>query len=390
MKTVLYFQSSLCACNVAELGGVGRFARQVGWKLQVVPCGAAAVCRQRQSKSSDMTELISLWQPDGVIVDCGGLSEDLTAGVFAAKPVVLLDHSGKAHIDAVVSDTGAIAEAAARALLRLDCKVFGYVPVAETCPWSARRGAAFEQLIRLSGREFVSFGCANDASPAYRAKLGQWLGSLAQPAGIFAANDLIGVDVLSCASRSGLTVGRDLYVIGVDDEQICETTSPTLTSIRPDYDAAGYLAASLLAERMAHPRRHVKTLTFGSPTVVSRSSTCPFKRGDSRVQTALDLVRRNACDGLTARQVVEKMGCSRRLAEMRFREVTGGSILSAIQAVRLERAVKLLRQDRIPIAEIADCCGYGSTESLRKVFRARFGLSAQAWRKTLVVRDRCE
>lgn len=391
MKTVLYFQSSLCACNVAELGGAGRFARQAGWRLQVLPCGAAAVCRQRMPKLSGVRELMSLWQPDGVIVDCGGLAEDVSVEMFARKPLVLLDHSGDVRADAVVSDAGAIAEVAARALLRLDCQVYGFVPLAPTCSWSARRGEAFEKMIRLSGGQFVEFGLANNASPHYRKRLGQWLKSLPRPVGLFAANDLVGADVLSCAAHEGLTVGKDAYVVGVDnDEQICETTTPTLSSIRPDYDVAGYVAASLLAERMAHPRRRFKVLTFGSPVLVGRSSTCSFRRCDKRVQIALDLVRRKASEGLSAFEVVKAMGCSRRLAEMRFREVTGYSILSAIQGVRLERAIELLRQDRMPLSEIARCCGYGSTESLRKVFHARFGLSAQAWRKTLVLRDECE
>ena len=40
-----------------------------------------------------------------------------------------------------------------------------------------------------------------------------------------------------------------LLVIGVDDDpHICENTKPPLSSIRPDYDQAGYDAASMRDE----------------------------------------------------------------------------------------------------------------------------------------------
>ena len=175
---------------------------------------------------------------------------------------------------------------------------------------------------------------------------------------------------------------NDLAIIGVDnDPEICERSNPTLTSILLDHERAGYLAAQLLNEKMVSPRRKVKGTTFGPVCVYHRQSTFAYSRKDDWVSVALKLIRRNACDGLKAKDVILEMGCSRRLAELRFREVTGHSVLEEILSVRIERAKYLLEHSEKSIAEVAKNCGYGSANALRKVFLAETGKNPLAWRK---------
>ena len=102
------------------------------------------------------------------------------------------------------------------------------------------------------------------------------------------------------------------------------------------------------------------------------------------MSVALKPIRRNACDGLKSKDVVVEMGCSRRLAELRFRVVTGRSILEEILSVRIERAKYLLEHSEKSIAEIAAACGYGSANALRKVFAVETGKNPLAWRKRAV------
>ena len=188
--------------------------------------------------------------------------------------------------------------------------------------------------------------------------------------------------VLSCAEREAIDVPNELAVIGVDNDlKICERSNPTLTSILLDHERAGYLAAQLLNEKMVNPRRKVKGTTFGPVCICHRRSTFAYSRKDDRVAVALKLIRRNACDGLKAKDVILEMGCSRRLAELRFRETTGRSILEEILAVRIERAKHLLEHSSKSIAEVAKSCGYGSANALRKVFADETGKNPLAWRK---------
>ena len=69
------------------------------------------------------------------------------------------------------------------------------------------------------------------------------------------------------------------------------------------------------------------------------------------------------------------------MAEMRFRQIVGHSILDEIQAVRLEKAKELLSNSRQDISAISNFCGFKTPNALWKFFRQETGLSPSAWRE---------
>ena len=83
------------------------------------------------------------------------------------------------------------------------------------------------------------------------------------------------------------------------------------------------------------------------------------------------------------RDVVGRIGGSRRQAEYRFREFVGKSIGEELLAVRLELAKKLVSDPVVPIGSVAARCGYGDDSSLRRAFKAATGLSLSEYRKSL-------
>ena len=96
---------------------------------------------------------------------------------------------------------------------------------------------------------------------------------------------------------------------------------------------------------------------------------------------AVEIIRREACDGLTVAKLASRLPGSRSLLDIRFREAMGHSVFDEILQVRLERVFDLLRQPETPISAIADLSGFGSLRALDKLFRSRFGCSLRAWRK---------
>ena len=74
------------------------------------------------------------------------------------------------------------------------------------------------------------------------------------------------------------------------------------------------------------------------------------------------------------------MGCGRRQAEQLFRRHVGLSILQAIQKSRIEKAMSLLRNDKIPIEEIPSFCGYDSTAFFKTIFHRKTGMTMREWR----------
>lgn len=115
--------------------------------------------------------------------------------------------------------------------------------------------------------------------------------------------------------------------------------------------------------------------------VVRRKSTSGRGRHEPRILEAVEMIRREACDGLTAAALAARFDCSRRLFNLRFREATGHSVLDEILHVRLERAFTLLAQTDMPVGAIADFCGFRSYWALDFLFRTRLGVSMREWRR---------
>ena len=58
------------------------------------------------------------------------------------------------------------------------------------------------------------------------------------------ANDRIAKVAADICRVSGIRVPQEIAILGVDDEEmVCNFTSPTLSSVRPAFEAGGYMAA---------------------------------------------------------------------------------------------------------------------------------------------------
>jgi len=387
-KKILYFQPSFLENARRKFDGVCRYAKSAGWRVQVVAYGEAAVSRTGGNgvlKSADIARLLKLWQPDGVLVDCVSAMRLLDFDAFAGVPVVFLGLGPKTGRVCVAVDNDAVAIAASRLLLSLDCSSYVFVPHYGNPDWSRLREKVFAEMLRINGRKYCPLeGISSRVTQdQFRENLKEALVRALKPVGVFAANDYMAEQVVAVAQVARIAIPKDLLLVGVDnDPQVCENTSPTLTSIQPDFTGAGYLAARLLDERMRHPRKTMESACVSEVSICRRESTNIYHRKNDKVGVAMELIRARACDGLCACEVIAAMGMSRRLAELRFREVIGTSILSAIQRQRVERAKWLLAHSVIGVDEIASRCGYNSVRSLRKVFAQDTGTSLLAWRRS--------
>ena len=214
---------------------------------------------------------------------------------------------------------------------------------------------------------------------------GRFISAVKKPCAVFAANDKTAEGVISAASLEGFDTPGDIAVVGVDNyAPICEHVTPRLSSIEPDFRRGGRLAATmLLGLAMSRGKwRGGRVQTFGPLRTVHRASTRVLSIQDKTVSDALDLIRREACNGLQAVRVARLFPCSRRQADNRFRRATGRSILEEIHAVQLERAKELLRDTSVQLKAISDFCGFTNPNSLRKFFLKATGMTMTAWRDT--------
>ena len=212
--------------------------------------------------------------------------------------------------------------------------------------------------------------------------LSKWLTALPKPTAVMAVHDLRAIHVLEAAAMSGIKIPRELALIGVDnDELLCDTAEPTLTSIAPDHIHLGELAAEALNDLMNGSNRcHSLTIRSSAKTIVERQSAKPVTPATRIVQQATAFIRRNALKGIDAADVVSHLGVSRRLADVRFRQFTGQSILAAIIKIRLDEVKRRLRDTDTPIAKITSACGFRGENYAKKLFKKRFGISMTTWR----------
>ena len=283
----------------------------------------------------------------------------------------------------VTSDTGTIAQWAAKELLRTKPASFAYFGWCTKTVWSVERGRLFMEAVRRGSRaKFASFDANWDIGDTLgvQKKLAKFLKALPKPVAIFAVNDYAAVQVSEACRLAGLSCPGDFTLVGVDNEEMhCECADPTLTSIEQDFHEAGRLAADLLAELIENPKLPPKHLKFGPVRLVRRQSTRSFKFYDPRITKAVERIRRDATTGLTAADVLAEFPYSRRITEKRFRAATGKTILEEIQDVRFEKVCELLLTD-IPIGHIAGRCGMRSDSFLKRFFKARTGMTLRAWR----------
>lgn len=71
----------------------------------------------------------------------------------------------------------------------------------------------------------------------------------------------------------------------------------------------------------------------------------------------------------------------RRLADLRFRQATGRSILEVITEHQINKAKRLLMDKRLTIDGTADRCGFSSANYFKNVFSRTAGTSPSRWRK---------
>jgi len=384
MDTILVFSTSIGRAHADMLAGVREFAKDANWNVQSFVY---------DGEPFPLRKLLDFWTPAGCIVE--GCGNGVPAGIidhkaFRRTPVVYVGSEPTMTprgAVCVVHDAESVANAAAKELMYIGMGSFAFVG-AKGKGWSDRRKVAFAEAMKLNARPVSAIDVHPTSAGVYdkdATRLRKWLLELPKPCGVMAADDEIAATAISICRLSGIDVPNDIAIVGVDDnESLCENTVPTLSSVRPDFQQGGRFAARILA-RMIHGERsaHRETV-FCVSGITRRGSTRMFKRRDADVSVALERIWAPGGVSLSPKDVLAGFFCSRRNAEIRFRQATGKSVLDEIVAARMARAKTLLAGTTLSIAEIAAQCGYRYPANFRSAFITATGLNPLAWRKNNV------
>lgn len=111
---------------------------------------------------------------------------------------------------------------------------------------------------------------------------------------------------------------------------------------------------------------------------------------DAVVRQTLDAVTTDPAGRHDTSELAARVGVSPRHLHRLFLEHTGQTPGAAVRRVRLEAAARLIASTELPLALVATRCGFGSAETLRQAFVARYGIAPRAFRASQRSLDRPE
>jgi LacI family transcriptional regulator len=416
-QTILYIDySSLIIPEKRrrQLNGACRFAKARGWDVDILDCG--------KFQPSELSSILALRKPVGCIDDCSDDRHHLPPRLFGSVPVIYLDPPKRLPWQGartVVCDNAAIARMAFRELSSGLPPAYAVIGFFEPRQWARERVDAFRAICQKAGKPCIVFSYVRGEDEDARiARLARWVASLPQHCAVFAVNDPAAREAALAFRAAGRHLPRTATLVGADAMAQPRRDEPyqPFSSVKIDFELAGYLAARALGEMVSRrvaeeaesqgnkggslsrkatlrPRSgHLSgeaaliggdgaaVASFGPLLVERRESTRGFGRREPGILRAVDMIRAEACDGLTAAKLAARFPGSRNLFERRFREAMGRSILDEIIAIRLEKVIALLARPEVPIGAIAAFCGFSSDIALRKLFRSRTGISMRQWR----------
>lgn len=362
----------------AESTGIRRYASARGWEV----CLAAL---DERRPGPVLNAALHRLRPLGCIVKSGGCLNP-PPRLFGATPVVYVEPSCglcRLEVPRVVMDNAEIARFAFRELMSGHPEALAFVGSRWNRIWSRERGWAFAALVHEANLPFFPFPYRRETDEERIARLRAFVRLLPPRCGVFCATDRTAADVSRFAVEERRHVPRDLAFVGVNDiESLWTSPSPSVTSVRLDFERFGYEAAKMLAHRIDAGGADIPpAVALGPLMVTRRDSTRGRGRRSPNIVRAVEMIRAEACDGLTAVALASRFPGSRRLFDLRFREAMGHPVYDEILHVRLERALSLLARPDVPIEAIAFQCGFGSQIALHKLFRGRYGISMSQWRK---------
>ena len=367
------------------LNGILRYAQQHGpWEFHVIT-DIPGEQGLRRTHEWGCTGIVSYVQTQKNAESC--IAAGVPAVFCVPSRTFLAPDNPVSRCSALLLDHEAIGTLGADYFLNLRFTRFAFVGhVRDETPWSLNRKRGFTRRLNERGYDCL---CYPRTSVLERTDFGveqkrlrAWLMKLPKPVALMAACDRRALQILDTCMDAGISVPHEIAVLGVDnDEVLCETASPPLTSIDIGEENAGYEAARTLDALMrAKTRGHPAVILHGPRQVVPRRSTEIHHIPDPLIAKALEFVETNIGLSANVSDVARHLNVSRRLLEMRAKQALGGTVRDEILRVRLDRARALLRNTRMTMGEIAEACGFSGPSHFGLRFREAFRVTPTAFR----------
>lgn len=255
--------------------GVERACHEAGWSVMLNDSD------NQPEHESEYIELMYQKNVEGLIL-ASTTSDEKRAAVCTdilekrGMPHVLLDFTGTDGGDVVAGDHLLGGRTATEYLIRLGHKRIACITGPLFLEGARSRFDGYRQALEQNGITYDQ-GLIREGDYTYEtaldlARMMDWNSFTA----VVAANDLTALAVCKVAAEMGYDVPGDKSVIGYDDVMFAGLMNPGLTTMRQPMRQMGADAATMLMDRIAHPKRKRAVKTY-TPQLVVRSSTAPCR-----------------------------------------------------------------------------------------------------------------
>jgi len=288
-------------------------------------------------------------------------------------------------IPRVVSDDYAVGQMVAEHFLERGLRHFAHFG---NSAYAAKvRQQGFEDRIKTAGfhTEKLSVEYEMDAGHWLRTEItglperiakGDW------PLGVFCYNDAYArFAIRSCVAHK-FQVPEQVAVVGVNNSEVSDGLAEIpFSSVELPLEKIGYTAMELLSQWIETKKRPDEPAAIPPLRLVMRRSSDLIAVNDEAVVQALRLIREGALGPIDIREVVKRVGVSRRILEKRFKDATGRTPYAEVLRLRVDKAKALLAGTDLRISEVAEKSGFTYGKQLHVIFTRHTGMPPSIYRK---------
>lgn len=259
---------------------------------------------------------------------------------------------------------------------------YAFLGYADIC-WSRDRWEGFRNRLKENNAEASLHEIVlGDTSKEATTRIKYWLKSLKKPTALTAANDVLASMVAEYCLELGLNIPKDISLLGVDnDEFLCNTAYPKLSSIDLDYEDQGYRLGMVIHEMYQQKRSWLTQIKVTPIKIRERESTLKHNISNPHIKHIVEIMDHKFNTDLSLDEILSDIPLSRRSIEMLFKkEMAPYTLLSYLNKLRIDCMCKLLASSDMPVNIAAAKSGFSDSFNINRTFKKYTGMTPSEYR----------
>ncbi|KUI99106.1 LacI family DNA-binding transcriptional regulator [Vibrio sp. MEBiC08052] len=222
---------------------------------------------QNHSKELEYIQIFNQKRVEGIVFFATHLDMPLIKAIQQSSvPVVLIGQDGSLYdIPSIIHDDFRVGYEAGQRLLAQGCQQIGFIGVqTDDLAVDELRSQGLEKSLQMHQQQVI-FHAHGDFSIESGYRLArEFLQTYPATDGLFCATDRIAVGAIKAMREMGISVGEQVKVLGVGNDELAYISSPSLSTFNYAFGKAGENAARMLLDRIeGHGKEMSKmVLTF--------------------------------------------------------------------------------------------------------------------------------